>query len=79
MDAVIIRIIDLPPAVRGLTVKDENDDYNIFINARLSDDLRAEAFRHEVEHIRAGHFYDCRSVAEKELEAALQQARKKTG
>lgn len=80
MDAVIIRLIDLPETVRGFTVKDENDDYNIFINAKLSADMRGIAFRHEVDHIRSGHFYDCRSVAEKELEAKISGMQgKKTG
>ena len=77
MDAVIIRLIDLPETVRGFTVKDENDDYNIFINAKLSADMRGEAFRHEIDHIRRGHFYDARSVAEKELENALRETTRK--
>ncbi len=80
MDAIIIRLIDLPLTVRGFTVKDENDDYNIYINARLSDDVRAEAFRHEVDHIRRGHFYDYKSVVEKELENKISgMKRKKSG
>lgn len=80
MDAVIIRLIDLPLTVRGFTVKDENDDYNIYINARLSADIRGDAFRHEIDHIRAGHFYDARSVAEKELENTLRETtQKQTG
>ena len=68
MDAVIIRLVDLPPSVRGFTVKDENDDYNIYINARLSEDGRGEAFRHEIDHIRRGHFYSDLPVAVKEAE-----------
>jgi len=43
--------------VDGITVLDENDDYNIYLNDRISYDAQAEAFRHEVEHIRQGHFY----------------------
>lgn len=57
MDAVIIRKIDLPVGINGLTVLDENGDYNIYINDRLSHDQQSVAFRHEVEHIRRGHFY----------------------
>jgi len=57
MDSVIIRVLDLPMTIRGATVKDENGDYNVYINARLSEDGRAAAFRHEIEHIRQGHFY----------------------
>lgn len=73
MDAVIIRLIDMPVTVRGITVKDSNDDYNIFLNARLSAEMRVIALRHEVDHIRSGHFYDYRSVAEKELATRLRE------
>ena len=79
LDAVIIRIIDLPPTVQGITIKDENDDYNIYLNAKLSLDGRGDAFRHEVEHIRSGHFYDCRTVAEKELAVRMGETQKKSG
>lgn len=66
MDAVIIRVIDLPYGVGGLTVKDSNDDYNIYLNARLSGDAQVVAFRHELDHIKNGDFYSEESVAEKE-------------
>lgn len=57
MDAVIIRVIDLPHGVGGMTVKDSNDDYNIYLNARLSGDAQVVAFRHELDHIRKGDFF----------------------
>ena len=66
MDAVIIRMIDLPVTVKGLTVKDSEGDYNIYLNSRLSADVQALAFRHEVEHIRNGDFYSDESVREME-------------
>lgn len=66
MDAVIIRQLDLPYGVKGVTVKDENDDYNIYINSRYSADEQDIAFYHELEHIRRGDFYRSGSVAEKE-------------
>ena len=69
MDAVIIRLIDMPEGVPAVTRKDAEGDYNIYINARLSADARAEAFRHEIDHIRKGHFYDeTRPVKEIEQE-----------
>ena len=64
MDAVIIRIINLPYGVPGLTVKDEEGDYNVYLNARLSLGQRAKAFRHEIEHIKNGDFYSEDSVEE---------------
>ena len=69
MDAVIIRIINLPYGVKGMTVKDAEGDYNIYLNGRYSSDVQADAFRHEVEHIRLGHFYQDRPVSEMEKEA----------
>ena len=73
MDAVIIRLIDMPVVVRGVTLPDDEGDYNMFLNARLFAAMRADAYRHEVEHIRLGHFYSPKSVAEKELEVQLRE------
>ena len=69
MDTIIIRLIDMPEAIHGVTRKDANGDYNIYINARISVDARVDAYWHEIEHIRRGHFYDDRPVGEKEVEA----------
>jgi len=69
MDAIIIRLIDMPETIHGVTRKDAEGDYNVYINAKLSADGRAQAFRHEVEHIRLGHFYEERPVADLEREA----------
>ncbi|HML35936.1 MAG TPA: hypothetical protein PKA19_00720 [Bacillota bacterium] len=57
MDSMIIRKIDLPVGVDGITVLDENGDYNVYLNDWLSCDAQALAFCHEIEHIRQGHFY----------------------
>lgn len=51
-----------------MTVKDEEGDYNVYLNGRYSPDAQAIAFRHEIDHIEKGHFYDERSVKEKEDE-----------
>lgn len=69
MDSVIIRVEILPASINGVTVKDDNGDYNIYINARISEDARVEAFRHEVHHIQEGHFYSMDDV--REIEATL--------
>lgn len=71
MDAVIMRLLDLPPGINGLTVKDDNGDYNIYINARISDSQRVRAFRHETEHIKLGHFY-CAASADS-LESMIRE------
>ena len=71
MDSVIIRIIDLPIGVDGMTVKDSNDDYNVYLNARLSGDQQVIAFHHELDHIKNGDFYNEESVRDKESRIAL--------
>lgn len=68
MDAVIIRMIDLPYKVDGFTVKDSEGDYNVYINARHSDGKRVETFRHELDHIKRGHFYRSEPVSVLEYE-----------
>ncbi len=70
MDAVIIRIVSMPYEIDGITVNDENGDYNIYLNADIPDDKRVEAFRHEIEHIKQGHFYLMDQVVSLENQAA---------
>lgn len=72
MDCIIIRIIDLPARVPGVTVKDSEGDYNIYLNARLADEARVRAYWHEIDHIRRGHFYSSLPVALKEQEVKAQ-------
>lgn len=53
-----IRFIDLPPAIKGMTVKDSLDFYNIYINSRLSAEEQKKAIQHEMCHIARGDFYN---------------------
>lgn len=81
MDNYIVRIVKLPRSVRGFTIPDENGDYNIYLNERLSDADLIKAYDHEVEHIERGHFYDdTKTVAEKEAEVYgnSQETKKRT-
>ena len=63
------RVITLPDGVSAMTVVDENGDYNIYINAALTREAAECAMRHEMTHIRQGHFEVDRSVTECEKEA----------
>ena len=51
-----IRYIDLPCSVKGFTVKDEFNFYNIYTNARLSAKEQNEAINHELRHIKNNDF-----------------------
>lgn len=70
MDDIIVRIVPLPRAIKGFTMPDENGDYNIYLNDKLSDQELCDVYDHEMAHINSGHFYDdTKSVATKEREA----------
>ena len=69
MDDVLTRLIDLPDTVPAVTVLDEDGNYNVYINARLSNDNRRIAFEHELKHIKKSHFYTDKPVQECEREA----------
>lgn len=67
----IVRLIELPYKVNGLTVCDENGFYNIYINSRLSLELQNKAYKHELSHIAEDDFYNdkpielCEALAER--------------
>ena len=69
MNCVIIRMVDVPLPFKGSVVRDVEGDYNMYLNARLSEDERVRTYWHEVEHIRLGHFDSDLPVAVKEAEA----------
>lgn len=64
-----MRVIDLPDTIPGVTVLDENGDYNVYLNGRLSKDNYDEAVQHELRHINKEHFYQDMPVRECEDEA----------
>lgn len=71
MDDIIVRLIDLPHSVNGVTVLDEEGDYNVYINSRLSLHNRDVAYKHELAHIQEGHFYSDIPLSTCECEADL--------
>lgn len=69
-DGVFVRLIELPRHVGGVTSVDSDGCYNVYINLRLDDEGRRRALRHELAHIRLGHFHQPdRPLAEREAEA----------
>lgn len=53
----IVRYIDLPITVKGVTVMDYDGFYNIYINSRLSYEEQKKTIAHEMEHIVRGDFF----------------------
>ena len=68
MEKVFIRLVD-DLGAPGVTVLDEDGNYNVYVNARLSYEQQKKVADHEMNHIRLGHFYDDRPVADNEREA----------
>ena len=60
----IVRLIELPYKVKGMTVCDENGFYNIYINSLLSPEIQAETLRHEMTHIKENDFYNDKTIEE---------------
>lgn len=62
MSNIIVRIIDLPCTVRGYTALDDEGDYNIYLNARLSPQQQKNAYNHEMKHISRDDWHDSKTV-----------------
>lgn len=59
MEEIMVRLAEsLPPAVEGFTILDENGDFNIYLNAKLSVEQQRAVYQHELEHIRGQDFLD---------------------
>lgn len=47
MEDIFVRLKDLPYGMNAVTILDEDGDYNVYVNARLSYDGQLQAQRHE--------------------------------
>ncbi len=68
MNMIFVRGIALPCSVRGVTVKDADDNYNIYVNTNLNPHQQNSAIAHELKHIKANHFYNEDSALQNEDE-----------
>lgn len=69
MDDVCVRMVALPFSVRAVTIPNDDNTFDIYINAGLPMELQNKALEHELMHIRKDHFYDDCPVGQNELEA----------
>jgi len=63
LENIIIRKIKLPPAVRGLTVLDNENNYNIYLNTANNIEIDQKAVEHEIKHIENEDFYSLEDVS----------------
>ena len=67
---IFIRIVKLPSdSVRAVTIPNDDGTFDIYINARLPEELQRKALEHELNHIRKDHFYNDDPVWVNEEEA----------
>lgn len=66
---IFIRGIELPLKVKGVTVLDNDGNFNVYINTLLSWCAQRKATEHEIQHIKKDHFYDFNPVIHNEIEA----------
>lgn len=64
MSDVIIRLIDLPCRVRGMTTPNDDGSYNVYINSRLDVVAQRLALEHELRHVRRGDLYRAAGIDE---------------
>lgn len=53
---IFIREQELPMRIRAYTSPDKDDNYNIYINKDLADEVKEKALKHELAHINKSHF-----------------------
>lgn len=66
MEDFCIRFIDFPCRINGVTVQDESGFYNVYINAKLSEEGQQAAIKHELTHIKRDDFYSLDSLSKVE-------------
>jgi len=66
MNDIYVRLINLPSSIKGVTVLDENDDYNIYINQKLTPEQQRKVYEHEKNHIDNGDFHNFDGIEEVE-------------
>lgn len=57
LELIITRIIKMPDCgAEAFTIADADGNFNVYINAALSQDGRIRAYNHELKHIANGDF-----------------------
>lgn len=60
---VFVRLISLPPTVKGVTLPNPDGTYSVYINGCLSFEIQQQALKHELCHIEHDHLYSNEPVA----------------
>lgn len=70
MNEYYIRRLPFPNrSVKAATFPNDDGTFDIYLNTLYPEPVQEAALRHELEHIRLGHFYSDKPIREKENEA----------
>ena len=69
-----MRVVDLPAAVRGVTVPNDDGTFSVYINALYDVETQRQTLEHELEHLARDHFYAAAPIAAQEAEASGRSA-----
>lgn len=62
MNEIFTRLVELPESVSAFTIRDQESDYNIYLNCRLSHEKLLQAYKHELQHIERSDYCRGESV-----------------
>ena len=65
-----VRVVELPAAVRGVTVPNDDGTFSVYINALYDDETQRRTLEHELAHLARDHFYSASPIAVQEAEAS---------
>lgn len=66
---IFVHMIALPETVPAVVLPNDDDTFDIYINAILPDEIQNKALEHELEHIHRDHLYNDDPVWLNEAEA----------
>lgn len=67
MEDAIVRLVDMPTKIRGMTALDNDGNYNVYVNHKYDQVTQLEVLKHEMKHIKNNHFYkDGMDIKDKE-------------
>lgn len=66
-DCVRVRYMKMPHGIKGFTVREDVDSYDIFINPTYTYESQMETIEHELSHIKKGDFETDGNIQELEM------------
>lgn len=69
MWGIFVRCIALPWSVEAVTIPNDDNTYNVYVNSTRCQATQEKALQHEIRHIKLSHFYDDEPVIVNEKEA----------